>query len=198
MYILTWLYPCFSLSWFTNPLPLIPYCYPHDSVLLLCTRLSGKSDGYGAWEGADDSWELLSDGNWTPTCCSLGSLWWIGSREGSGGGRENLAASVMYSTGVHFIHKTPEHAQPKSEQHGPQLWRWRQNEAVSAANYSVTMRTRHYSGINGINNYFIPLKPRPTFDTAIIRHWIKLLSLCQFVHLTKVTVDSKNMVLCFS
>lgn len=27
-----------------------------------------------ASENADDSWELLSDGNWTPTCCSLGSL----------------------------------------------------------------------------------------------------------------------------
>lgn len=27
-----------------------------------------------ASERADDSWELLSDGNWIPTCCSLRSL----------------------------------------------------------------------------------------------------------------------------
>jgi len=53
-----------------------------------------------ALERAEDSWELLSGGNWIPTCCSLGSLMIkrkeIGQqrRDGKEGKRKPLC--VMY------------------------------------------------------------------------------------------------------
>lgn len=58
-----------------------------------------------ASERAGDSWELLSDGNWTPTCCSLGSLLMNSrEREGSGGGMgkedRRKPSCVMYGHGA--------------------------------------------------------------------------------------------------
>lgn len=73
---------------------------------------------------ADDSWELLSGGNWIPTCCSLGNLLMnrrkrrLWKRDDKKAGRMktclcNVQASCQ---GIHFIHKTPEHVQPQAEQ----------------------------------------------------------------------------------
>lgn len=46
------------------------YCYVWIELKQRdCLREGGREH-----HGADDSWGLLSDGNWTPTCCSLGSL----------------------------------------------------------------------------------------------------------------------------
>lgn len=53
-----------------------------------------------ASEKADDSGEMLSDGNWTPACCSLGSLLMNRRERGQqrGDGKEDMRkpSCVMY------------------------------------------------------------------------------------------------------
>lgn len=51
----------------------------------------------------DDSRELLSDGNWTPTCCSLGSL--LMNRSERGQQRRNGKQETMRPSCVMFRHR---------------------------------------------------------------------------------------------
>lgn len=76
----------------------------------------------------DDSGELLSDGNWTPPCCSMGSLL-MKRREGGqhrrdGRGRHDKTFQCnvpAWFQSIHFIQKTPEQVWPPanlSSEHG--------------------------------------------------------------------------------
>lgn len=69
----------------------------------------------------DDSGELLSDGNWTPPCCSMGSLLMKRSEGGQhrrdrrGRHEKTFQWNVpAWRQSIHFIEKTPEQAQPQA------------------------------------------------------------------------------------
>lgn len=68
------------------------------------TKTQRERDREWASERADDSWELLSDGNWTPTCCSLGSLLMNrrerGQRRRDGKEDRRKPSCVMYGHGA--------------------------------------------------------------------------------------------------